>query len=149
MRSALGRGDLRAVADDAACISNTLREAPAVEVLEYLDDDVAADAGGVAELADGGRRLCILKDSRILILDGPTSALDPQTEEHLVNALHEAAKDRIVIVIAHRLSTVAIADRVVFLDHGRVLEQDTHAELMALEDGNYRRFVDLQTTPEG
>ena len=89
----------------------------------------------------------LLKDSRILILDEPTSALDPETEEHLVNALLEAAKDRIVIVIAHRLSTVAIADRVVFLDAGRVLEHGTHAELMALEDGNYRRFVDLQTTP--
>ena len=89
----------------------------------------------------------LVKDARILILDEPTSALDPQTEEHLVKALFEAAKDRIVLVIAHRLSTVAIADRVVFLDRGRVLEQGTHAELMALEDGNYRRFVDLQTSP--
>lgn len=85
-------------------------------------------------------------DSRILILDEPTSALDPETEEHLVNALFEAAEDRIVIVIAHRLSTIAIADHVVFLDEGRVVEEGTHAELMAREDGNYRRFVDLQTT---
>ena len=88
----------------------------------------------------------LLKDSRILILDEPTSALDPETEEHLVNALYEAARDRIVIVIAHRLSTVAVADHVVFLDQGRIVEQGTHAELMAFEDGNYRRFVDLQTT---
>ena len=91
----------------------------------------------------------LLKDSRILILDEPTSALDPETEEHLVNALYEAARDRIVVVIAHRLSTVAVADHVVFLDQGRIVEQGTHAELMALEDGNYRRFVDLQTTPVG
>ena len=88
----------------------------------------------------------LVKDSRILILDEPTSALDPETEEHLVNALIEAARDRIVIVIAHRLSTVAIADHVVFLDEGRVVEEGTHADLMAREDGNYRRFVDLQTT---
>ena len=91
----------------------------------------------------------LVKDSRILILDEPTSALDPQTEEHLVNALYEAARDRIVIVIAHRLSTVAVADHVVFLDEGRVVEEGTHAELMAREDGHYRRFVDLQTTPAG
>lgn len=88
-------------------------------------------------------------DSRILILDEPTSALDPETEEHLVDALYEAAEDRIVIVIAHRLSTIAIADHVVFLDEGRVVEEGTHAELMAREDGNYRRFVDLQTTSTG
>lgn len=88
-------------------------------------------------------------DSRILILDEPTSALDPETEEHLVNALYEAAEGRIVIVIAHRLSTIAAADHVVFLDEGRVLEEGTHAELMAREDGNFRRFVDLQTTSVG
>ena len=87
----------------------------------------------------------LLKDSRILILDEPTSALDPETEEHLVNALLEAAKDRLVIVIAHRLSTAAVADHVVFLDGGRVVEAGTHADLMAREDGRYRRFVDLQT----
>lgn len=87
----------------------------------------------------------LLKDSRILILDEPTSALDPETEGHLVNALQEAARNRIVLIIAHRLSTVALADHVVFLDDGRVLEQGTHAELMDREDGNYRRFVELQT----
>ena len=86
----------------------------------------------------------LLRDSRVLILDEPTSALDPETEAHLVNALHEAARDRAVIVIAHRLSTVAIADHIVFLDEGRVVEQGTREELMAREDGNYRAFVDLQ-----
>ena len=88
----------------------------------------------------------LLKDARILILDEPTSALDPETEEHLVAALLEAAKDRIVIVIAHRLSTVAVADHVVFLDQGRVAEEGSRNELMARVDGHYRRFVDLQGT---
>ena len=87
----------------------------------------------------------LLKDSRILILDEPTSALDPETEGYLVNALREAARNRIVIIVAHRLSTVALADHVVFLDQGRVLEQGTHAGLMRREEGNYRRFVELQT----
>ncbi|MDE0423173.1 MAG: ABC transporter ATP-binding protein [Gammaproteobacteria bacterium] len=88
----------------------------------------------------------LLRDSRILILDEPTSALDPETEEYLVQSLHEAAKDRLVIIIAHRLSTIANADKIVFLEEGRVVEQGGHAELLAKEGGRYREFVELQTT---
>ncbi|MCY4060399.1 MAG: ABC transporter ATP-binding protein, partial [Gammaproteobacteria bacterium] len=87
----------------------------------------------------------LLRDSRILILDEPTSALDPETEEYLVRSLHEAAKDRLVIIIAHRLSTIANADKIVFLEEGRVVEQGGHAELLAKEGGRYREFVELQT----
>ncbi len=87
----------------------------------------------------------LLRDSRILILDEPTSALDPETEEYLVQSLKEAARDRLVIVIAHRLSTIAGADRIVFLEDGRLLEAGTHEQLLALVDGHYRRFVELQT----
>ena len=86
-----------------------------------------------------------MRESRILILDEPTSALDPETENYLVAALHEAARDQLVVVIAHRLSTIAQADNIVFLEDGRFLESGSHADLMAIEDGNYRRFVDLQT----
>lgn len=87
----------------------------------------------------------LLRDSRILILDEPTSALDPETEEYLVQALREAARDRLVIVIAHRLSTIAGADKIVFLEEGRVRESGSHEELVAMRDGHYRRFVELQT----
>ena len=87
----------------------------------------------------------LLRNARILILDEPTSALDPETEEYLVGSLHEAAKDRLVIIIAHRLSTIANADKIVFMEDGRVMEQGSHPELMAREDGHYRKFVDLQT----
>ena len=87
----------------------------------------------------------LLRDSRILILDEPTSALDPETEEYLVRSLQEAARDRLVIIIAHRLSTIACADKVVFLEDGKLRESGTHDELMALPDGHYRRFVELQT----
>ena len=88
----------------------------------------------------------LLRESKILILDEPTSALDPETEQYLVTSLHEAAKSRLVIIIAHRLSTIAHADKIVFLDEGRVLEQGTHDELMTFENGAYRHFVELQTT---
>ena len=87
----------------------------------------------------------LLRDSRILILDEPTSALDPETEEYLVRSLQEAARDRLVIIIAHRLSTIACADKIVFLEDGKLLESGSHEELMALPDGHYRRFVELQT----
>ncbi len=87
----------------------------------------------------------LLRDAKILILDEPTSALDPETEEYLVRSLHEAAKDRLVIIIAHRLSTIAHADKIVFLENGRVMEQGTHDELIARPDGRYREFVELQT----
>ncbi len=88
----------------------------------------------------------LLRDSRVLILDEPTSALDPETEQYLVASLHEAAKDRLVIIIAHRLSTIAHADKIVFLQEGRVMEQGSHDELLAREGGYYRAFVELQTS---
>jgi ABC-type multidrug transport system fused ATPase/permease subunit len=82
----------------------------------------------------------------VLILDEPTSALDPATESRLVAALREASRERVVLVIAHRLSTVHTADRIVFLDEGRVREAGSHDELMRIEGGAYRRFVELQTS---
>jgi ATP-binding cassette, subfamily B, multidrug efflux pump len=90
----------------------------------------------------------LLRDSKILILDEPTSALDPETEQYLVQSLHEAAQDRLVIIIAHRLSTIAHADKIIFLEDGKVLEQGSHDELLRLEGGHYRRFVELQTSAE-
>ena len=86
----------------------------------------------------------LIRDTPIMILDEPTSALDPETEAYLVSALREAAKSRLVIIIAHRLSTIAHADNIVFLADGRVHEQGSHEELIGLENGRYRRFVELQ-----
>ncbi len=88
----------------------------------------------------------LMRESKILILDEPTSALDPETEEYLVQSLHEAARDRLVLIIAHRLSTIRQASHIVFLEDGYIREQGSHEELMAIDDGHYREFVDLQTT---
>jgi ABC-type multidrug transport system fused ATPase/permease subunit len=87
----------------------------------------------------------LVRDPDVLILDEPTSALDPATESRLVAALREAGRGRVVLVIAHRLSTIRAADRIVFLDAGRVLEAGSHDELMRIEGGAYRHFVTLQT----
>jgi ABC-type multidrug transport system fused ATPase/permease subunit len=89
----------------------------------------------------------LVRETPILVLDEPTSALDPETERALVAALREAGRDRVVLVIAHRLSTIRAADRIVFLDHGRVVEQGRHDELVRRPGGAYRRFVELQHPP--
>ena len=80
-----------------------------------------------------------------MIFDEPTSALDSETEARVAAALLEASKTRIVIVIAHRLSTVRNAAKIIFLEDGSIREQGSHVELMAHEGGPYRRFVELQT----
>ncbi|MYF30922.1 MAG: ABC transporter ATP-binding protein [Gammaproteobacteria bacterium] len=86
----------------------------------------------------------LLRGAPILILDEPTAALDPETERALLDALSVTGRDRLTIVIAHRLSTIERADRIVYLDQGRVVEAGSPAELLAKPDGAYKRFVDLQ-----
>ena len=86
----------------------------------------------------------LVRDAKILILDEPTAALDPQTENALVASLRSAAESRLVIVIAHRLSTIRHADRIVFLEDGEILDLGSHDELMAKPGSAYRDFVELQ-----
>ena len=86
----------------------------------------------------------LVRNTRILILDEPTAALDPLTESALVTALRTAAERRLVIVIAHRLSTIRNADRIVFVDGGRIREVGGHDDLMGDASGAYRGFVELQ-----
>jgi ATP-binding cassette subfamily B protein len=85
----------------------------------------------------------ILKDPRILILDEATSALDTGTEQDIQAALHNAARDRTTLVIAHRLSTVVDADEILVLVDGRIAEHGTHAALLA-RGGVYTRMWAMQ-----
>lgn len=85
----------------------------------------------------------VLKNPPILILDEATSALDNKTEVAVQNALQRVSKDRTTIVIAHRLSTVVNADKICVLNHGAIVEQGTHKELLAL-GGRYKHLWELQ-----
>ncbi len=87
----------------------------------------------------------MLKNSPLLLLDEATSALDAESERMVQAALESAMKDRTTLVIAHRLATVQQADRILVLDHGRLVEQGTHAELVN-RGGVYARLAALQFT---
>ncbi|HIM36245.1 MAG TPA: ABC transporter ATP-binding protein [Pseudomonadales bacterium] len=133
-------------------LHEALETAGCNEFLEKLPDGIDTVLGRSGDTLSVGQqqRLSIarglVRDAKILILDEPTAALDPQTEQRLVGALENAAKDRLVIVIAHRLSTIRHADRIIFLEDGRIVESGSEAELMARPDGRYRTFVELQQT---
>ncbi|MEX0344619.1 MAG: ABC transporter ATP-binding protein [Rhizobiaceae bacterium] len=82
----------------------------------------------------------IVRDAPILLLDEATSALDNESEKQVQTALEQVMKNRTTIVIAHRLSTVVKADRIVVLEAGRVVEQGTHKQLVGRKNGAYARF---------
>jgi ABC-type multidrug transport system fused ATPase/permease subunit len=101
------------------------------------------------QLSGGERqRICVarafLKDAPILILDEPTSAIDSRTESLILDALDRLMCGRTTFVIAHRLSTVRKADKILVLDHGRLVEQGTHPQLIERR-GLYRQLHEIQT----
>jgi ABC-type multidrug transport system fused ATPase/permease subunit len=87
----------------------------------------------------------LLREAPILLLDEPTAALDPETERRLLGNLREWARGRCVLLVTHRISTAQAADRVVFLEAGRVVEEGMHAELLARSEGRYRTFMDAHS----
>lgn len=91
----------------------------------------------------------IVRKAPILLLDEATSALDNDSEKRVQQALETIMKGRTTIVIAHRLSTVVNANKIIVMEAGTIVEQGRHAELVAIENGVYARFYQLQSAPEG
>lgn len=139
--------NLRMAAPD--CSEAELHEAARIarvdEIVERLPQGWDTRIGEGGSTLSGGEKQrvsiarALLKDAPVELLDEATAALDPINEAAVGDALRELARTRTVLVVAHRLQTVAGADRIVVLDGGRVVEQGTHAELHAA-GGRYRSF---------
>jgi subfamily B ATP-binding cassette protein MsbA len=128
-------------------------KANAMEFIDRLSNGVHTMVGERGVKLSGGQRQrvaiarAILKNPPILLLDEATSALDSQSEVLVQQALETVMKNRTTIVIAHRLSTIRNADRILVLDHGRVVQDGNHESLMQ-QGGLYRHLYDLQFRDE-
>lgn len=130
-------------------VMNALKEANCMEFVEKLSNGVHTFIGENGASLSGGERQrlsiarALLKDAPIVLLDEATSSLDIKSESAVQSAINRLTKGKTVIVIAHRMRTIAGADNIILLKDGKVAEEGTHSELMKLGE-NYANMVSLQ-----
>lgn len=129
------------------------KAAHAYEFIMQFPDGFNTLVGENGVLLSGGQRQriaiarAIVKNAPIVILDEATSALDTESERYIQAALDDLMQHRTTLVIAHRLSTVEHANKIIVIDHGRILEQGSHTELLAL-NGAYAKLYNMQFNDE-
>jgi ATP-binding cassette subfamily B protein len=150
---AMGRLD---ALDDPQRLRAAAQQAGALELIERLPQGLDTLLGrefGGRELSGGEwQKLALarafVRDGQVLVLDEPTAALDVQTEYDVYTRFHELTRGRMTILVSHRFSTVRMADRILYLDDGRVGEEGSHQELLAL-GGEYARLYRRQAAQYG
>jgi ATP-binding cassette, subfamily B, putative efflux pump len=127
-------------------VEEAARQANAQEFILNLPEGYETKVGERGVKLSGGQKQRVaiarvfLKNPPILILDEATSALDLESEHQIQEALEKLAKDRTTFIVAHRLSTITHADKIVLIEHGEIVEIGTHEELMEKQGGYYRLF---------
>ncbi len=131
-------------------IVHAARIAGISDFIDSLPDGYQAEVGVRGVTVSGGQRQriaiarAIVRDPRIIILDEATSSLDAAVERQIQDAMDKAMEGRTSFIIAHRLSTIVNADRILYLENGRVAEEGTHQELLR-KDGAYKKLFSLQS----
>ena len=146
------RDNIRYVAP--ASTDTQLHEAIRVAAMDdYVDglpegvDTILSDRGGKISAGQKQRlsiARAVIRDTPVLVLDEPTAALDAATELKVLSNLAEWGQRRAIFLITHRISTIRRADNILYLDNGRILESGNHDELMEIENGAYRSFVEAE-----
>lgn len=132
-------------------IYEAARAANAHDFILQMPDGYQTIAGDRGVRLSGGQRQriaiarALLKNPPILIFDEATSSLDTESEMLVQEAIQNLLHHRTAVVIAHRLSTIQQADRIVVMDHGRIVETGSHEELLAIEEGLYKRLYTIQS----
>ena len=140
-------GNIKSTEDD---LMSAVKESNSFEFIDKFPNGLDTEIGERGVQLSGGQRQRIaiaramLKDPQVLLLDEATSSLDAENESVVQEALDRLMKNKTSVIIAHRLSTVRNANKIAFLNEGKVLELGSHEELMNLSSGSYKKFVKQQ-----
>ncbi len=134
-------------------VKQAAKDADLLENIERFPDGFETRVGERGITLSGGQKQrvsiarAIVRDPRILIMDDALSAVDTKTENTILNSLQKIMKDRTTIIISHRVSSAKLADKILILHNGEIIEQGTHNDLMTL-NGSYKELHEKQTTSE-